>query len=350
MECFKIENLTFKYPNEETPALENVCLEIKKGEFLTVCGTSGCGKTTLLRLLKPSLSPVGERSGAVIFDGESVETINNYTEAKSIGFVMQNPENQLVCDKVWHELAFGSESLGMKQSEIRERVAEMASFFGIEEWFYKNVNELSGGQKQLLNLASVMVTEPSVLILDEPTSQLDPIAAQGFLSALSKINREIGTTIIISEHRLEETFALSDRVLVMEKGKTVFLGNPKDVAEKLKSVNSSMIEALPTATRVFINIENKPQSPVTVKEGREWLSEYVKEKSITPINCEISDKTEKDTVIKLSDVYFRYSKELPDVIKSLNIEIKKGEIFAILGGNGSGKTTALSLISGINKP
>ena len=349
MEIFKIENLTFKYPTEERNALDSISLEIKKGEFLTVCGTSGCGKTTLLRLLKPSLSPEGEKSGAVLFDGENITEISNFTEAKSIGFVMQNPENQIVCDKVWHEMAFGAESLGMKQGELRVRVAEMASFFGIGDWFYKNVNELSGGQKQLLNLASVMVTAPSVLILDEPTSQLDPIAAQEFLSALCKINREIGTTVIISEHRLEETFAVSDRVLVMENGKTVFIGKPNEAADKLKKVNSPMLDALPTATRVFINAENSAQAPVTVKAGREWLSEYVKKKNITPIKN--TDKISGNkTVITLDDVYFRYDKNSDDIIKSLSTEIKMGEIFAILGGNGSGKTTALSLISGINKP
>ncbi len=350
MDCFKIENLTFKYPDGDACAIENLSFEIKKGEFITVCGTSGCGKTTLLRLLKPSLSPEGEMAGTILFEGQSIEKVNHYTEAENIGFVMQNPENQLVTDKVWHELAFGAESLGMKQSEIRARVAEMASFFGIEEWFHKSVNELSGGQKQLLNLASAMVTGPSVLILDEPTSQLDPIAAQEFLSALSKINREIGTTVIISEHRLEETFALSDRVLVMEKGKVVFIGSPADVADKLQSVNSPMIDALPTATRVFVNVENKTKSPVTVKEGRIWLDDYVKEKGITSISYKLVEDSKNDTVIKLSDVYFRYDKNQPDIIKSLDLEIKKNQIFALLGGNGSGKSTTLSLISRINKP
>ncbi len=350
MESFKIENLKFRYPESESYALSDVSINIKKGEFLTVCGTSGCGKTSFLRLLKPSLSPVGEKEGEIFFNGEKIEDTDKFSDAKNIGFVMQNPDNQIVTDTVWHEMAFCAESLGMRNCEIRARVAEMASFFGIEEWFYKKISDLSGGQKQLLNLAAVMVTEPSVLILDEPTSQLDPIAAQEFLSVLSKINREIGTTVIISEHRLEEAFALSDRVMVLEEGKIVFVGSPYNVAEKLKSADSPMVDALPTATRVFINTENHQSSPVTVKEGREWLSEYTKEKNLNKINYNNEHTEKEDALIILKDVYFRYSKESSDVIKALNAEIKKGEIYAILGGNGSGKTTTLSIISGINIP
>ena len=216
MECFKIENLTFGYPDCEKAALEEISFTVKKGEFITLIGKSGCGKTTLLRLLKPSVSPFGEESGNIFFMGENIKTLEKEKEAAKIGFVMQSPDNQIVTDKVWHELAFGLESLGMKREEIRLRVAEMASFFGNQNWFHKNVSELSGGQKQILNLASVMVMQPECLILDEPTSQLDPIAASEFLKTLEKINRELGTTVILSEHRLEEAIALSDRIIVLD--------------------------------------------------------------------------------------------------------------------------------------
>ena len=350
MEGFKIENLSFRYPSEEKLALDSVSINLEKGEFVTICGTSGCGKTTLLRLMKPLLSPNGERSGRILLDGEEITEKDNLEQVKNIGFVMQNPDNQIVTDKVWHELAFGAESIGMKQSEIRARVAEMASFFGIEDWFYKNVDELSGGQKQLLNLASVMVMEPSVLILDEPTSQLDPISAQEFLSAVSKINREIGTTVIMSEHRLEEAFSVSDRVVVMEDGKLVFSGKPCDVAESLEKINSPMIEALPTPARVYMEVENSLKTPVTVKEGRQWLLECVKEKEFTRIENTNGNIDKNDSIIEVNDAYFRYEKNLPDVLKGLNLKIKQGELYAILGGNGSGKTTTLSLLAGINKP
>ena len=213
MECFSVKNLSFTYPNRDKKALDEINLTVNDGEFVCLFGKSGCGKTTLLRLLKTVLAPYGEKKGEIKFFNKSLEEYENAEQAAKIGFVLQNVDKQIVTDKVWHELAFGLESLGVPSAQIRIRVAEMASFFGIGEWFHKKVSELSGGQKQLLNLASVMVMNPSVLILDEPTSQLDPIAATEFLKTLDKINKELGTTVILSEHRLEEVFSLSDRVV-----------------------------------------------------------------------------------------------------------------------------------------
>ena len=187
-----IQSLTFTYPEREIPALCDVSLNIKPGEFIVLCGPSGCGKTTLLRQLKPTLAPHGRKSGDILLEGTPLSKLSDRDAAAKIGFVLQSPENQIVTDKVWHELAFGLESLGCDTLTIRLRVAEMASFFGIQTWFYKNVTELSGGQKQLLALASVMALQPSLLILDEPTSQLDPIAAADFLATVGKINRELG--------------------------------------------------------------------------------------------------------------------------------------------------------------
>ena len=350
MECYKIENLTFSYPNRKNNAVDSISFAVNQGEFITLCGKSGCGKTTLLRLLKTSLAPNGTLSGSIYFNGKILSEINLKEQAEKIGFVMQNPDNQIVTDKVWHELAFGLESLGCPTPEIRTRVSEMASFFGIQTWFHKKITELSGGQKQLLNLASVMVLEPSVIILDEPTSQLDPIAAQEFLKILEKINRELGTTVILSEHRLEDTFPISDRVIVMDNGKIIADANPKKVGKILKNVNHEMYAALPAPMRIYGAVENNYEYPLTVREGRAWLENYSENHTI---NSDAIPKTNSDIVsqpvIEEKDAFFRYEKNMPDVIRGLNVQINRGELFAIVGGNGTGKTTALSLISGLNK-
>ena len=179
MELYRIERLTFTYPGGSTPALREVSLTVRAGEFVTLCGLSGSGKSTLLRQLKTALAPSGARSGEIFFDGCPLSGLSQRVQAARIGFVQQSPENQLVTDKVWHELAFGLESLGCDTPAIRRRVAEMAGFFGMEDWFHRDVASLSGGQKQLLNLAAVLTMQPDVLILDEPTAQLDPIACGG---------------------------------------------------------------------------------------------------------------------------------------------------------------------------
>ena len=190
-ELFRLSGFGFTYPQQRRPALTGVDLTIRSGEFWVLCGPSGCGKSTLLRQLKTVLTPHGVTEGEVYFQGTPLRDVPLRQQAADIGFVLQSPEHQVVTDKVWHELAFGLESLGCDTPSIRRRVAEMASFFGIQDWFHKSVDELSGGQKQLLSLASVMVMQPKVLILDEPTSQLDPIAAADFLQTLGRINREL---------------------------------------------------------------------------------------------------------------------------------------------------------------
>lgn len=351
MEIIKIENLNFTYPYKTEKTIDNISFSVNQGEFILLCGKSGCGKTTLLRLLKPSLSPFGETDGAVYFNGKLLADTDIKKQASSIGFVMQNPDNQIACDKVWHELAFGLESLGCKTPEIRARVSEMASFFGIQNWFYKNTNELSGGQKQLLSLASVMVMQPSVLILDEPTSQLDPIAASEFLEALEKINRELGTTIILTEHRLEDAFPVADRILVMDEGRIIADEAPRNVCKILKELNHPMCKALPAPVKVYGELDkNSAPCPLTVRDGRIWLEEYSNTHTLNSEVIPSDNHIIGAPVIEMSDVWFRYEKSSPDVVKGMSLSVSKGELFCLLGGNGTGKTTALSLISGLNTP
>ena len=218
MEILRIQDLNFRYPNNQTNSINNVSLTVNKGEFILICGETGCGKTTLLKLLKKEVAPHGDKSGEIYYNNINQNDLKSEVSASDIGFVMQNPDNQIVTDKVWHELAFGLENLGVSAQVIRRRVGEMSSYFGIHEWYRKKTDELSGGQKQILNLAAIMVMQPKVLILDEPTSQLDPIAASDFINTLKKLNNELDLTIIIVEHRLEEVFPIADKVIVMEKG------------------------------------------------------------------------------------------------------------------------------------
>lgn len=352
METYSIKNLTFSYPGKSQAALNNISIDIIQGQFITVCGKSGCGKSTLLRQLKPALAPHGLRSGDIYFNGQPLESVEQRTQAAAIGFVMQSPDHQIVTDKVWHELAFGLESLGYDTQSIRLRVAEMASFFGIQNWFNRKVGELSGGQKQMLNLAAVMTMQPQVLLLDEPTSQLDPIAAADFIATVRKINLEFGTTVILSEHRLEEALPLSDRVLVMDEGGIIADGLPREVGAELKASGHDMFIAMPTPLRVYAAIENDLPCPLTVREGRDWLEQVATVRSFdnSRIVDEAADYSDCQPVIKMTDVWFRYQKDNPDVLKGLNVFVKNSEFFAILGGNATGKTTMLSLLSGINKP
>jgi len=352
VESYAIKNLTFSYPEQERLVLNDVSLTIERGQFVVLCGPSGCGKTTLLRQLKTVLAPHGVKSGTISFEGVSLEEMSHEEQSSRIGFVLQSPENQIVTDKVWHELAFGLESLGLDTPSIRLRVAEMASFFGIQNWFYKNVTELSGGQKQLLNLAAIMAMQPSVLILDEPTSQLDPIASSDFLATVGKINRELGTTVILTEHRLEEAMPLADRALVMDGGSIIFDGSPRAVGQSLGRENHRMFLAMPVPMRVYAGVENSLDCPITVREGRQWLDVFAADNSVNPV---FTDKSavavaKGNEAISITDAWFRYEKDLPDVVKGVSLKVQKGEFLAILGGNGTGKTTTLSLLSGINRP
>ena len=384
METFEIRDLSFSYPLRDKKVLKGVSLSVKAGEFIVICGKSGCGKSTLIRHLKTTLTPHGSRQGEIKFKGVNLEEVQLRTQASEIGYVLQNPDNQIVTDKVWHELAFGLESLGYDSDIIRLRVAEMASFFGIQTWFMKSVTELSGGQKQLLNLASIMAMQPSVLILDEPTSQLDPIAANDFLETIKKINREIGTTIIMTEHHLEEVFTMADRVIVMDEGRIIVNDTPMKVGERLKKINHEMFTAMPTAMKIHSMVENDLPCPITVRDGRGWLSDFiegeadlnnrvngndeinnknkkkrnlnnkdsVQNEKIKGFQLKLNKRTEidREIVINLKDVWFRYEKDGADIVKDLSLQVYSREFYCILGGNGTGKTTTLSIMNGINRP
>ena len=374
MNLVEIKDFGFSYPESSRKVLEHVNLNIKEGTLNVIMGRSGCGKSTLLRQLKSVLAPAGEKEGEILYRNIPLRDTDHRTQSQEIGFVMQNPDNQIVTDKVWHELAFGLESLGYDNATIRLRVAEMASYFGIQKWFYKNVSELSGGQKQLLNLASVMAMHPSLLILDEPTSQLDPIAASDFLETVKKINRDIGTTVLLTEHRLQDIIPYADRVFVMDEGTLFLEGKPREIGTKLKEQHHGMFLSMPVPMQIYAGTESALTCPLTVSEGRQWIREYIEEKGIKKeqiqqANQRLEKKGEKNEnettgffghfkrqkentppAIQMKDVWFRYEKDSPDVIQDLSLEVKKGEFYGLVGGNGTGKSTTLSLLGRVHQP
>ena len=424
MKIIEVKNFSFRYTNGNRNSLENVTLDVEEGTFNVLCGKSGCGKSTLLRQLKSDLAPCGSRSGRICYYGQDLEKIAHRQQSQEIGYVLQNPENQIVTDKVWHELAFGLESLGYDTPSIRLRVAEMASYFGIHQWFYKNVSELSGGQKQLLNLAAIMAMHPKLLILDEPTSQLDPIAASDFLETVRKINRDIGTTVILTEHRLQDVIPWADKVYVLDQGGLLTQGTPGEIGEFLKEKHHGMFLSMPVPMQIYAEVESDLPCPLTVREGRNWITQVMQkarhdkleqvchdreqllnesyhdemnvekhdrafeknnefestktddftQNSSTDINIDTNEVNSKSNsklhktlntlrskiphmskefetpAIQVKDVWFRYEKDGRDVVQDLNLEVEQGEFYALVGGNGTGKSTTLSLISRVRAP
>ena len=350
-ETFSVRDLTFSYPGSTSCALSDLSLTVPRGSFFVLCGVSGCGKSTLLRHLKPGMEPGGARTGEILFRGKPFSALTQKEKSASIGFVRQNAENQIVTDKVWHELAFGLESLGLDHAAVRRRTAEMAGFFGMESWYYHDTASLSGGQKQLLSLASVMAMQPEVLLLDEPTAQLDPIAAADFFATLGKINRELGTTILLSEHRLEDVFPYADRAAVMDGGKIVCEGTVREVCSSLAEQHHPMLAAMPAAVRVWAGAaERTGTCPVSVGEGRGWLAAYAKTHPLLPLPARPERDETGKPVLCAENVWFRYSADAPDILKNFSLTLRKGGFYALLGGNGAGKSTALGVLSRVRKP
>lgn len=399
---FDIDKFSFAYPdgNDESgrtylpDALRDTELHVRQGEFVVILGRSGCGKTTLLRQLKPSVTPVGKKKGQIIFDGKDICSLDDRMAASQIGFVWQDVNAQLVTDKVWHELAFGLESLGYNNGYVRRRVAEMGSFFGLGDIFHRKVMELSGGQKQLVNLASVMAMSPKALVLDEPTSQLDPIAANDFINSLVRINRELGTTIIMTEHRLEDVLPVCNRSVVMENGRIIYDGDVRGFAESVrtKRIDRGLYLSMPASVQIYMGLEKNSgkQLPLTVPDAREWLVDYdrkFRENGGAPVVPEIQNRgadegvngsenqadnvavdkgdkkrgavngqkdagcrEEHPVVCSLDEVSFRYERNTGDVLRQVSLDIYANEILMINGSNGCGKSTMLSLIANLYSP
>lgn len=419
MKIIELKKLSFRYSGEDKEVLSDIDLAIEEGGFYVICGASGSGKSTLLRQLKTSLQPVGQRSGRILYYGRDLEEVSQYTQSAKIGFVFQNPDTQIVTDKVWHELAFGLESIGMLQDMIRVRVAEMASYFGIQNWFYQSTDTLSGGQKQLLNLASVMVMHPKVLLLDEPVSQLDPIAAADFMATIHKLHAEFGITVIMAEHSLEEVAAYVDEVIFMKEGRLIAKGKMEELGNILETHDPSMEEILTVPMQIargYEKLQKKKEDtafttndriPYTVALGQKWMAQrfpLAKQEEIKGFPFTKQEETEKFAfakqeeaqrflgakqeeagrftsvkqkekkslpakdpkkqnrgkrsfdgkkipfAIQCTELCYHYPQADVDVVDHLSLFVEEGAIFALMGGNGSGKTTTLHLLGGLLKP
>lgn len=346
MAILDIQGLSFTYPECKSPALKDLSLTLREGSFNVLAGATGSGKSTLLRLIKRELAPQGDIAGEILFENTKQSELSDRQAALSIGFVMQQPDAQIVCDKVWHELVFTLENAGADKSFIAFRAAETASYFGIDRWYEKNTDELSGGQKQLLNLASVMMGEPHLLILDEPTAQLDPIAACEFIHTVKKLCDELGLTVLIAEHRLDELVPICDELFIMDGGRLINSGRPAEVIKALDD-KSAVAHAMPAAARLYKALVGEGECPLTVAQGRAYISKYA-DSIKAPERRTYTHGDEK--ALELKDVFFRFGKNEPDVLRGLSLDIYKGEIVCILGSNGSGKTTAAMCMAGLYKP
>ncbi|MED0677130.1 ATP-binding cassette domain-containing protein [Aneurinibacillus thermoaerophilus] len=357
MATFEVKNLTFCYPGEEIAALSDISFTVAEGEFIVLCGPSGCGKTTLLRHFKKELMPVGTRTGEILYNGKSLVEQDDMTAAAEIGMVLQNPENQMVMDTVWHELAFSMENLGYSVPVMRKRLAEIVQFFGLERLLYMPVHELSGGQQQMINLASVLLLQPRVLLLDEPTAQLDPVASREFLQMIRQINDEFSLTVIMCEHRLEEVLPLADRVLMLQHGRMKYQGTPEEMSREIAvRQDTAYFSYLPSVARLYLSAQSNDLSssiPLTVREGKRWLQAVMNETERRPtLSSSASHVADCNSNIFLEchDIAFQYKQELPPVLQKLTLTVYEKELLAILGGNGTGKSTLLQVMGGMLVP
>ena len=350
MELFKLEQLSFHYPAARTPSLDSICMEVQEGEFILLCGNSGCGKTTLLKQFKREITPAGSMKGSIRYRGIPLREIEKEVSAKEIGFVFQNPDNQIVMDDAYSELAFGMENLRYSPPEMKRKIAELCSFFGMASFLDRKISELSGGQKQILNLASVLLLKPRVLLLDEPTSQLDPVAAKEFLLFLKRLNEEFGMTILLSEHRFDDIYPILSRVLYMEKGRILLDAPPEQAAERLWKLAPAF---LPTQAVVSKTIGERLEPPgkiyFTVRENQQLVErclDRLPDWSPPPRQSGL----EAEILLEAKRLFFRYAPGDSYVLRDLTLNLQRGKCTCLMGANGSGKSTLLKVLAGIHKP
>lgn len=340
MEVYRAKNLNFTYAGAETPALHNINFSVDEGDFVLLYGASGSGKTTLLRLLKQEIAPAGHLFGELSYMGAPLRELPYEQSVAQIGYTAQNPDTQQVSEFVCNELRFLLENLGVSEAEINLRVAETVTFFGTEDLFSRRISTLSGGEKQIVNLQAVFVSNPRVLLLDEPLSQLDPFSCGRFVELLGRISRELGVTVLVAEHNIQPFLPLVTKVLHLENGTcTVF-----DSADRFLTAfpSASPVTAIPAALGLSVSTP----VPKTVPACRNLLKTLSK----LPAPAAHAALPKQETALRLSNVCFRYDRDQKDVLNGVSLDLRRGEIFSVVGANGSGKTTLLKVLSGVCKP
>ena len=277
----KIENLSFRYFGSEEYALKDVNLEIRRGDFVVLAGRSGCGKTTLLRCLNGLIPNFyeGDFSGRVIVDGMDTRKTPTHLLSQIAGMVFQNPDNQLFALNVEADIAFPLENLGVPREIILERIEWVLKLLKIEDLRNRSPFELSGGQKQKVAIASILVMKPKILLLDEPTSSLDPLSAKGLIESIIELNRRENLTIIISEHRLELLLPYASRLIVMDQGRIIYDGHPRNVLEKADLTAYGVAAPRVAEVARYINAYNGclkfERIPLSISEFVERVREVV---------------------------------------------------------------------------
>lgn len=341
-----IKNLSFTYAGSNIKTLDNISLDIKRGEFVIIAGKSGSGKSTLLRMMKPELSPNGKTEGEILFFGKNKNEYALKDSASDIGFVLQNTEYQTLTHSVRTELAFGAQNIGLRSESIRLRMAELSAYFSLNGIIDKKIDELSGGQKQLVCLASILMMHPEILIFDEPASMLDPMTAENLFLTINKLCRENGMTVIMTEHRLQSVIPYADRLVVLDNGKIISDSCPSDLSKALFNKNEYIHFAMPTPMRLCAALDLSDTLPLDTGSCRRLLIEKFPS---SPVFTGITDESEnenRNTALEAKHISFAYDKS-GYVLKDFSLKIPEGSFFAILGANAAGKSTALSLMAGL---
>ena len=333
-----VGNLTFTYPGVSHPALQEVGFQVVQGEFVLLLGGTGSGKTTLLKLIKQLIAPFGARTGEIRLAGEEVSRMAKKRLAGEVGYLFQHTQDQLCMPTPLEEMAFGLRQLGAEPAAISRRCGELSCYFGMENWLDTPMEQLSGGQRQLTALASVLAADPTLLLLDEPTAQLDPVHSRSFLEQLLRLHRENNMTVLAALHQPDSIFFQADRVLVLEQGRLLFSGSPQDAADYLGKQGHPLFAALPAGCRVMQTLGHPPS------QGEQPLPEKdFARLSAAPLPVHPSGRP----LLKLKQVTAGYPGQSRPVLREVDLTLSAGEIFVLLGANGCGKTTLLKAVAGL---